>query len=242
MSHLVKAVIFDLDGVIAETSDFHRRAWKALVDYLRIDVNEKLFDDLKGINRVQSLEMILANSNPRLSLSEQEKEELSAWKNKYYIKSLESLSPLAILPGISLLLDTLEENNVKIAVASSSENVFQVLEKLELNSKIDVVVDPRKIANGKPHPDIFLEAVEQLKFNVDECVGIEDAASGIMAIKKANIASIAIGEKDNFKHINPDLILETTSLLNMKQINHALINHRKNSIQNDRRSIDGMDY
>ncbi len=187
----VKAVLFDLDGVITDTAKYHFNAWKKAASKLGIDLDDSFENKLKGVSREESLSLILDCNNKKLS-NEEFKKTLE-YKNDIYLKSLRNLSDLDILEGIKELFEKLCFNKIKIVIASGSKNAPYIIGRLDLDLYIDAIVDPSCL-NSKPHPDIFLKAVELSGVNKDNCIAIEDAQSGIDAINKAKIFSVAIGD------------------------------------------------
>ncbi len=187
----VKAVLFDLDGVITDTAKYHFNAWKKASSIIGIDLDGSFEEKLKGVSREESLSLILEYNNKELPNEEFKK--ILDYKNDIYLASLKDLSNNDILEGIKELFEKLCFNKIKIVIASGSKNAPYIIDKLNLNSYIDAIVDPSCL-NSKPHPDIFLKAVELSGVDKDNCIAIEDAQSGIDAINKAKIFSVAIGD------------------------------------------------
>lgn len=189
---MINAVIFDLDGVLVSTDEFHFKAWQRLANELGIDgFTEK--DNLRqrGVSRMESLEVVLEKTSR--SFSEDEKKELAARKNGYYVESLEELDEKAILPGAVDTLNRLRARGVKIAVGSSSRNAGLILEKCGLMPYIDKLADGNDAKNSKPAPDVFLAAAEKLGMAPGECLVVEDAAAGIEAACRAGMVSLGVG-------------------------------------------------
>lgn len=212
----IKAIIFDLDGVITNTEDNHYKAWKALTDRLGLSFDSVFNENLKGISRMKSLEMILDYNNVSDKFSEEEKEELCKQKNELYVQSIETLSPADILPGINTLIDDAKEQGIKLAVASVSKNARRVLEALQLYDRFDYVADAAKITRSKPHPDIFAVCAKELDVEPECCVGIEDSQAGIEAIYSAGMRSVGVGVTVVSRH--PDLELASTEELSLEII------------------------
>ncbi len=187
----VKAVLFDLDGVITDTAKYHFNAWKKASSIIGIDLDDSFEEKLKGVSREESLSLILKYNNKELSNEEFKK--ILEYKNDIYLSSLKELTNNDILEGIKELFEKLCSNKIKIVIASGSKNAPYIIDKLNINSYIDAIVDPSCL-NSKPHPDIFLKAVELSGVDKDNCIAIEDAQSGIDAINKAKIFSVAIGD------------------------------------------------
>ncbi|MFC4320537.1 beta-phosphoglucomutase [Litchfieldia salsa] len=212
----IKAFIFDLDGVITDSAEYHFLAWKALSDELNIPFTREFNEELKGISRMDSLEKILVNGQMSGAYSEKEKVQLATRKNAHYCTLIEQITPQDILPGIKELLIDLKEHGYKIGVASVSKNAFTVLSALQLNDMFDHIVDAKKIVNSKPDPEIFLRAAEYLSVSPEDCIGIEDAAAGIESIKSAGMYAVGVGSKDILK--NADIVVESTNELTLSMI------------------------
>jgi len=208
----IKAVLFDLDGVIADTAKFHFIAWKSIAKEVGVDIDEKFNEQLKGVDRVLSFDRILAHGNIT-SLTEDEEEYYRTKKNNLYKELLQDLTPQDVLPGILDLFNELIDNNIKIAIASISQNAPYILEKLNLLDKIDCIADPKAVKYSKPAPDIFLKAAELAGVDVKNCVAIEDSQAGIEAINRAGIFSVGVGNL-----VDADLLVGSTSKLNLDSI------------------------
>lgn len=190
----IKAVIFDLDGVITDTARYHYHAWKLLADELGIYFDELINERLKGIDRMASLEVILERADK--VYSDEQKKEFAAKKNGYYLISIEEVTKSDILGDIENILIRLGKEGYKIALGSASKNANQIIEKLGLKDYFDAVVDSAKIAKGKPDPEIFVTAAQMLSVPCGQCVVLEDSAAGITSAKKAGMIAIGIGSID----------------------------------------------
>lgn len=188
----IRAVIFDLDGVITDTAHYHFLAWRSLADSLGVAFDEQQNEDLKGLDRLTSLEHILNLGG--LVKTQEEKLHLADVKNAHYLELVSTMSSADILPGAEHLLQELREKKQLIGLASASKNAFLVLEKLGLVHYFDYIVDAQLIKNSKPHPEVFLNAASNLYVMPDECIGIEDSTAGIQAIKTAGMYAIGIGD------------------------------------------------
>jgi beta-phosphoglucomutase len=189
-----KAVIFDLDGVITDTARYHYLAWKRLAESQGVFFDEAFNEHLKGIDRMGSLELILASSPRRYTA--QEKLALADEKNEHYKELIATMSPADLLPGALEALDECRAAGLKIGLASVSKNAFTVLEKLGITDKFDYVVDAATIARGKPDPEIFLKAASELGVSPADCLGVEDAVAGVASIKSAGMWALGIGEPE----------------------------------------------
>jgi len=198
MSKQLDAFIFDLDGVITDTAEYHFLAWQALANDIDITFSREDNEQLKGISRMESLEIILEIGGRTADFSEAEKEVLAAKKNEHYLTLIQKISPDDILPGMKEFIATIKEKGLKIGLASASKNAFTVMEALGLKDDFDVIVDAKTIINGKPHPEVFLTAAKLLGVNAKDCIGVEDAVAGVEAIKSAEMFAVAIGPKESF--------------------------------------------
>ena len=205
---MIKGIIFDLDGVITDTAKFHYKAWKRLASRLGIDIDEDFNEGLKGVSRMDSLKRILEHGNVLDKYSREDLEALAEDKNEDYKKLLEDLKKEDILDGIEDFINEIRYNNIKIGLASVSKNAPMILDKLGLIDKIDFIADPAKVEKGKPAPDIFIEAARGLGLDIKDTIGIEDARSGVDAMKACNMRSVGIG-------VDADFRLESTSQLSL---------------------------
>lgn len=187
----LEAVIFDLDGVITDTSEYHYLAWKKLSDEEGFIFDKSINQHLKGIGRMESLEIILKYNNKKIDL--EEKLKLCGCKNDYYKELIENINPGNILFGIPNLLNELKNSKIKLALASVSKNAKKIIKKLEIERYFDCIVDPVLIKKGKPDPEIFYYAADKLNVPYKNCIGIEDAQAGIDAIKEAGIFAVGVG-------------------------------------------------
>ena len=189
-----KAVIFDLDGVITDTAHYHYLAWKQLAESEGVAFDEAFNEQLKGIDRAGSLDLILAASGK--SYSSGRKQALSDLKNRHYQSLIAHMSAADLLPGAVDALIAVREAGLRIALASVSRNAFAVLDRLGIRSRFDHVVDAALIANSKPDPEIFLTAARALGVAPAECLGVEDAVAGVAAIKSAGMLALGIGQPE----------------------------------------------
>jgi len=215
----LEAVIFDLDGVITDSAEFHYRAWKSLADRLGIYFDRKINERLKGVPRMDSLEIILEKDSVPDRFSEEEKQALACDKNDEYVTLIKTITPEDVLPGILALLHDLKGRGIKTAIASASKNAPTIVERLEIGHLFDFIADAGAIENQKPAPDVFLVSAENISVPPSGCVGVEDAGAGIVAIKAAGMVAIGIGEKENLK--GADLILSKTAELTYERILEA---------------------
>ncbi|NHZ92297.1 beta-phosphoglucomutase [Massilia sp. CCM 8733] len=189
-----KAVIFDLDGVITDTAHYHYLAWKRLAESEGVHFDEAFNEQLKGIDRMGSLDLILTGA-PR-SYSDAEKLALADAKNRHYQELIATMSAADLLPGAVDALAAVRAAGLRIGLASVSKNAFTVLERLGIRERFDYVVDAALIANSKPHPEIFLTAARELGVAPADCLGVEDAVAGVASIKSAGMWALGIGNPD----------------------------------------------
>lgn len=213
---MLRGLIFDLDGVITDTAEFHFQAWQVLAEDLGVALTREFNENLKGVSRGESLNRILALGQLEDAFSEQEKEALAAKKNDYYLTLIEQITPKDLLPGIPSLLQDAKREDMRIALASASKNGPVILEKLQIEHFFDAIVDPAALQHGKPHPEIFEQARRKLDLRTTEVVGIEDAYSGIQSINGAGIFSIGVGSTDSMKEA--DFVVADTAELTLELI------------------------
>ena len=187
----LRAVIFDLDGVITDTAEHHYRAWTQLCADEQIPFDRELNERLKGVSRMESLDIILEHAGHTASLPD--KVRLADRKNAYFRELIDAITPADLLPGIGDLLADLRARDVRTAIASMSHNVYDVVRHLGIEDMVDAIVDPPTLVKGKPDPEIFLAAAELLGVRFEDCVGIEDARAGIQAIKAARMVAVGVG-------------------------------------------------
>lgn len=193
---MFKAVLFDLDGVITDTAEYHFRAWQALAQSIGIDgVDREFNEQLKGVSREDSLKKILALGNK--TVSDQEFEALAKRKNDQYVQMIQEVSPADVYPGILQLLNDLRANGIKIALASASKNGPFLLERMALTSYFDAIADPALVAASKPAPDIFIAAAQAVGVPSAEAIGLEDSQAGIQAIKASGALPIGVGRPED---------------------------------------------
>lgn len=186
----MKAIIFDLDGVICSTDHYHYLAWKALADKLDIPFDEKDNERLRGVSRMESLDIILEKSHHEYTQSEKEK--FAQEKNELYQEYLLKMSTKDLSQEVKETLDGLRSKGLKLAIGSSSKNTMLILKQLGLENYFDVISDGNMIHYSKPHPEVFMKAADQLAIPYKECLVVEDAISGCFAAKSASMSVAAI--------------------------------------------------
>jgi beta-phosphoglucomutase len=188
---MVKALIFDLDGVIVTTEHNHFIAWKRTAESLGIPFEEEHNELLKGVSRVDSLKKILELGAK--SISTEEFDALLISKNEFYVDSIQDLNQTDLLPGVLSLLQEATSKGVKLGIGSSSKNANFILKLLKIDHFFDVVIDGNGVDHPKPHPEVFLNGAKALGLAPAECIVFEDAASGITAAKAGGFIAIAVG-------------------------------------------------
>lgn len=205
--HKVKGCIFDLDGVICNTAEYHFLAWKDLADQLGIPFTKQDNERLKGVSRMESLEILLSLGSG--SYSEEEKESFADEKNKLYIQYISQIDQSELLPGVKKLLMALRKAGIKIALGSVSKNASAIIDRLEIRPLFDGIIDGTHVTHAKPDPEVFLLGAQTLGFRPDECVVFEDAAAGVQAAHRAGMKCVGIGSPDTL--VEADLIVPNLS-------------------------------
>lgn len=189
-----KGFIFDLDGVIVDTAKYHFLAWQKIASELGIEFTPEHNEQLKGVSRVRSLDIILELGNIRAAQSD--KDRWLTQKNGDYLSYIIDMDQSEILPGVMPILEFLKSNNQKIALGSASKNAKPILEKTGILSYFDAIVDGNDVSNAKPDPEVFLQAAKLLNVKPINAIVFEDAVAGIQAANIANMTSVGIGEED----------------------------------------------
>ena len=193
---MIKAVIFDLDGVLVTTDELHFKAWKALAEELGI-TGFTMADNARqrGVSRMASLEVVLEKTDK--TFTDEEKVALAEKKNCMYVKSLDTLSPSDALGGVNEFIGYLKEKGIKTAIGSASKNTPLILEKTKLADKFDAISCGLDTTKSKPDPEVFLIAAGKLGIAPEECVVIEDSDAGIEAAKAGGMYAVAVGEAEH---------------------------------------------
>lgn len=212
----IKAFIFDLDGVLVDTAEYHYRGWKRLADEEGLPFDRKENEALRGISRRESLLLILKGR----TLPEEKIQEMMERKNRYYLEFIRDVTPADMLPGASELLQEIHAAGLKSAVGSASKNASQVVQQLGIASLLDAVSDGYSVVNPKPAPDLFLHAAAQLGVPPAECVVVEDAAAGIQAAQAGEFRSVGLGPAERVGAA--DLVLPSLAGARLEQILAAL--------------------
>jgi beta-phosphoglucomutase len=189
-----KAFIFDLDGVIVDTAKFHFLAWKKLADSLNISFTHEINEQLKGVSRVRSLEIILSQGN--LQASQEDKNKWLIQKNEDYLAFVSKMDKSEILPRVEEVLQFLKTNHQYVVLGSASKNARPILQKVNILHYFDALVDGNDVTNAKPDPEVFLQGANQVQVDYKNAIVFEDSVAGIQAANIAGMTSVGIGEKE----------------------------------------------
>ncbi len=217
---MIKACIFDLDGVIIDTAKYHYLAWKRLANEFSFDFDESQNEHLKGVSRMESLELILQWA--KVTLTEEEKIAAAKRKNDWYVEYVNTITPDEILPGVVEFLNDLKETGIKIALGSASRNSILCLERIGLIPFFDVIIDGNKVTTAKPNPEVFLRAAADLNLTPKDCVVFEDALAGIEAAKRGGFISVGVGDETILT--NADIVITSFKDFNLNTLQEALVN------------------
>ena len=186
---MISAFIFDLDGVITDTAEYHYRGWKRLADEEGLPFTREDNEHLRGISRRESLMLLLKDR----TYPEEKIQEMMERKNNYYLEFIQEISPRDLLPGAKELLEEIRAAGLKNALGSASKNAGEVIDRLGIRSFFDAISDGYSVDRQKPAPDLFLHAARQLNLSPAECVVVEDAAAGIEAAITGGFHTIGLG-------------------------------------------------
>jgi len=210
----LRAVLFDLDGVLVDTSQLHADAWAELARGVGAEPPADVKDRVRGISRMESLKIALGEHASRFT--DAELEELAARKNNRYLELIQRLGPADLLPGVEELFRDLEASGVKIVLCSASKNAKTVLRAVGLLERFDAIADGHAYERGKPHPDVFWAGARMAGVGPGECVVVEDAAAGITAALDGGFVAVGMG--------NPDLLREAHHIIrDLRGLNAALL-------------------
>lgn len=207
----IKGLIFDLDGVITDTAEYHFLAWKQLANEEGLDFTREDNEQLRGVSRRESLTRLLKGK----TVSEATMQEWMHRKNEYYKAYLERITPEDLLPGVREFLTSAQAQSLRLAIGSASKNAKPVIEKLNLTDMFDVIGDGFSVVNAKPAPDLFVWVAGGLHINVSEVIVFEDAPAGIDAAKSAGCGTVGIGTSD-IKHA--DTVAHSFEDINLNQV------------------------
>lgn len=206
----IEAFIFDLDGVIVSTDEYHYLAWKRMADEENIPFDRETNAFLRGVSRMESLDIILKKATK--AYTDEEKLELATRKNEYYKEMIQKIQPSDKLPGVDAFLAGLRDRGIALAIGSSSKNTMAILKGIGMDDYFDAVADGTQIVNSKPDPEVFLLGAKLVHKDPATCVVVEDADAGIQAALAAGMGALAVGAaKDNPKaHLRAATLADTT--------------------------------
>ena len=219
---MVKGCIFDLDGVIVDTAHYHYLAWKRLANELGYDLTVKENEQLKGVSRMRSLEIILERAG--ISLNQEHKELLAEKKNLWFNDYVQQMQPDEIFAGVKLLFRDIKALGIKVGLASSSRNARSVIRLLNIQNEFDAIVDGSMITHTKPDPEIFLMAARLMGVDPGECIVFEDAEAGVEAALAAGMKCIGIGSHETLHNANK--VFARTSDVNVSTLKEMEKNTR----------------
>ena len=191
----IRACIFDLDGVIVDTAGYHYRAWQKIAETLDFEFTPDMNEKMKGISRIDSLNMMLSMAN--ITKTEEEKIDLCRAKNSFYLDSLDQMDQSAILPGVSALIQELDAKGIGIALGSASKNAIKVLELIGLKEKFEIIIDGNGVEKSKPDPEVFLKGAAALNVSPAEAIVFEDSLKGLEAAVEGGFRTVGIGTVEN---------------------------------------------
>jgi len=216
MSHSIEiqACIFDLDGVIVDTANFHYKAWKRLANELGFDLTPEQNEKMKGISRMESLDMLLEMGN--IEATRKEKKQLADMKNNWYRDYISEMQPRDILPGVLDFLEELTEAHILVAIGSASKNAPAIVRQVQIGRYLDALIDGSKVTKGKPNPEVFLKAAEEMGMEPAHCVVFEDARSGIEAAKNGGMRAIGVGAQQMLHQA--DMVIPGLDHINLEKL------------------------
>ncbi len=191
----IKACLFDLDGVIVDTAKYHFKAWKKMANALGFDFSEKENEQLKGVSRMDSINLILGWGD--IALSEEEKQQWASQKNDWYLDFLQKMDKKEILPGALEFVQDLQQKGIRIALGSSSKNAVLALSKVGMLHYFEAIIDGTKTTRSKPDPQVFQMGAAALDCHPSECIVFEDAESGVAAALAGGFYAVGLGSPDN---------------------------------------------
>lgn len=192
---MIKAALFDLDGVLVDTAKYHYVAWKRLATELGFDFSQEHNERLKGVSRMRSLEILLEVGG--LNPPQQQREEMAAKKNAWYVELLGTLTAADVLPGARETLLALRARGIKTALGSASRNSPLIMDKLGIAQLLDAIIDGNVADRAKPDPQVFLLGAEALGVAPSQCVVFEDALAGIQAAHAGGMVAVGVGKAEN---------------------------------------------
>jgi beta-phosphoglucomutase len=212
---MIKAVLFDLDGVLVSTDEYHYRSWLKLSKEEGFDFFDHEFNhQFRGVARMECVE-ILTRASGRTYTAAQKKE-IADRKNRYFAESLASVTPDELLPGALAALQELKRRSIRIAVASNSRNAKPIIRQVGIEQYLDAIVDGHEIENSKPDPEVFLLAAKNVGVDPANCLVVEDAVAGLEAARRAGMKALGIGTRERLP--NADIVVPDLAALSVDQL------------------------
>ena len=210
----LKAVIFDLDGVLCDTSIYHARAWADLVRAQGHEPPADIEERVKGVSRMQSLRIALGEN--AAEYSEAELAAMAARKNDCYVQAIQGMTGANLFPGVPRLFRALREADIRIVLGSASKNARLVLDRLGITDRFDAIADGHTYSRGKPDPDVFLTAARMVGTEPAECIVIEDAEAGIEAALAGGFTAIGMGNPESLRKAH--VLIDSLEALSVERL------------------------
>ena len=212
---MIKAILFDLDGVLVSTDEYHYRSWLKLSNEEGFEFFDHEFNhQFRGVARTECVE-ILTRASGR-SYTPEQKKEIADRKNRYFAESLSSVTPEELLPGALAALKELKKRGIKIAAASNSRNAKPIIKQVGIEQYLDAIVDGHEIENSKPDPEVFLLAAKNVGVEPGNCIVVEDAIAGLEAAKRAGMKALGIGTRERLP--NADIVVPDLSAISVDDL------------------------
>lgn len=202
---MIQGFIFDLDGVLVDTAKYHYLAWRRLAQSLGFDFTQEDNERLKGVSRMQSLDILLSIGG--IQADEEHRRSYAEQKNQWYVEYISAMGREEILPEADRFVRDARSSGIKTAIASASKNTPLILDRLGITELFDAVIDGNLTSRAKPDPEVFLLAAKALELSPEHCVVFEDAAAGVQAARRANMFSVGIGSPRQL--YEADLVIRT---------------------------------
>ncbi|HBG86193.1 MAG TPA: beta-phosphoglucomutase [Marinilabiliaceae bacterium] len=213
---MIKACLFDLDGVIVDTAKFHYIAWKELAGEMGFEFSEADNERLKGVSRMASLDILLEIGG--ITKTESEKEALAHKKNEHYVSFINKMEPDEILPGAKEFLLECRKAGIATALGSASKNAMTILDRLQLHELFDAIIDGNSTSKAKPDPEVFLKGAQALNIEPEYCVVFEDAEAGVEAALAAGMKCVGIGSPEVLAKAH--LVIEGLHQMNLDKLTY----------------------
>ena len=212
---MIKAVLFDLDGVLVSTDEYHYRSWVKISKDEGFDFFDHEFNNkFRGVARMKCVDIITEASEKKYTAAQ--KQELADRKNRYFVESLEAVTTEMLLPGSLEMLKELKKRRIKIAVASNSRNAMTIINQTQIGQLLDAIVDGHQIENSKPDPEVFLLAAKKVGVPPVNCLVVEDAVTGIESANRAGMKSLGIGTKERLP--NASIVVPNLSAISVDEL------------------------